>query len=63
MDKIKRTKYVECTYCYGSGWVHVYSFLAQNPCPRCNEKGKVLKGGHDDILNQLTEERRKNKNL
>ena len=41
MKNLKEDKKVECPYCHGSGWVRVYSFLVENKCPLCNEKGKV----------------------
>jgi DnaJ-class molecular chaperone len=37
----KAKELVECPRCHGHGWVHVYSLLAENPCPVCKGKGKV----------------------
>jgi DnaJ-class molecular chaperone len=41
---------VECPRCYGHGWIHVYSLLAENPCPLCNKKGKVTVKQYNEFI-------------
>lgn len=47
-----RERMVECPRCHGHGWIHVYSLLAENPCPVCNEKGQVTQRQYDRYINE-----------
>jgi len=46
--KVKEKK--KCPQCHGRGWMHVYSLLAENPCPLCNKTGKVTQRQYDNYM-------------